>query len=82
MYFRTLQNPRVGVVCTHNPKNKEFVLSSDVEEPIIVVNAGTQIAALDDDYKVLSQDGEVIHPHGHFFRTVTTIDPYHIILDM
>ena len=80
--IKKLTTARAGVVCQHIPRKKQFILNPDEKEPIVFVKAGTEVIELPLDYTVLSQDGEVIAPEQRFYRTVSTIDPYHIILDM
>lgn len=80
-YTKTLDTPKAGVRCYHQPGKRKYVVDPEVGEPIIVVKAGTEVVLLDDD-QVVSKDGEAVVPTYRFYRTVGTIDPYHIIFDM
>ena len=81
-YTKMLDEPRAGVRCIHRHGRREYVLAPEAGEPIIVARAGAWVVLLDDKDKVLTREGEVIKATYRFYRTVETIDPYHIVFDM
>lgn len=77
-----LRSRRAGVRCSRGYRSKKFVIDPEEDQPIVLVKEGCLITPLEDGEIVVTKDGEEVHPTGRFFRTVETIDPYHIILDM
>lgn len=82
--MRVLDIPRVGVRVERRRRGgRTFILSPESEDKALVVaRAGTRIVRLEPEELVLSQDGEVIPATGAFYRTVDTIDPYHVVFDI
>lgn len=80
-YTKILDAPKAGVRCRHQTGKRKYVVDPEDESPIIIAKAGTEVVALDDD-QVATKDGETVTPSLRFYRTVGTIDPYHIVFDM
>ena len=77
--YEVLQKPWAGAKAKR--VRKKYILQEGIEN-LFVVKAGTRIYRLEDDIKVVTEDGEELHPTGRFYRTCETIDPFHAILDI
>lgn len=80
-YTKVLDTPKAGVRCNHQSWARKYVIDPEEGNPIVIAKAGTEVVALDDD-QVVTKDGEIVAPSSRFYRTVGTIDPYHIVFDM
>jgi hypothetical protein len=74
VFGRTL----VGVLCKRTPGKKKYVIA----DQIIAVKADTEFISIDDPNLVVDADGNPVQPSERYWRTATTIDPYHIIVDL
>jgi hypothetical protein len=73
VFGRTL----VGVVFKRIPGKKKYM----VTDRIIVLKADTKFIKIDSNL-VADTDGNQIPPTEGYWRTASTIDPYHVIVDM
>jgi len=80
-YTKMIDAPKAGVRCRRQPGRRKYVIVPEEGEPIIFARAGTEVMLLDDD-QVVTKAGEPVTPTERFYRTVGTIDPYHIVFDM
>lgn len=75
---RVFGRPIAGVVCKRNPGRKKFVVTDE----ILIVKADTEFVEIKNPELVVDADGVPVKPNGRFWRTASTIDPYHVIVDM
>lgn len=80
LLLRTLESPRVAVKVRR--KGNAFIVDPEIEEPVIVVRAGTKMIPLEKNERVVDPDGNEVSATGRFYRSVETIDPFHLIFDM
>ena len=73
-----LRHPHAAVKC-QKVRNKYVV--SDDKDALCVVKGCIEVVPID-DAKVVFSDGSECHPMGRFYRIVSTIDPWHFILDI
>ena len=74
--------PVFAVQVKQNPKNKKaFVLIPPEEKPFCIVKADTEFIRFEDDWEIVTQSGEKVHPSGRFYITAHTISPYHLVTD-
>ena len=74
---RVFGRPVAGVVCKRHPGKKRYVVTNE----ILVLKADTEFFKIDPNL-VVDADGITVKPDGQFWRTASTIDPYHVIVDM
>ena len=74
---RVFGRPVAGVVCKRHPGKKRYVVTNE----ILVLKADTEFVGIDPNL-VVDADGIPVKPDGRFWRTASTIDPYHVIVDM
>lgn len=67
-----------GVKCKRLPGKRKYVV---LPGEIMVVKADTEFVEIDPKL-VVDTDGNPIKPSERLWRTVSTIDPYHVIVDM
>ena len=80
LMVRALESPHAAVkVCR---KGNNFIVDPEIKEPVIVVKAGTKIVPLCSHERVVDIDGNLIPATGRFYRSVETIDPFHLIFDI
>lgn len=78
--IRTLNRDRVGVRCRH--VKDRFIVNPEPDEPVCLVKAGTQLRRLECGETVETEHGEQLPATGQYWVTATTIDPYHLMLDL
>lgn len=74
---RVFGRPVAGVVCKRHPGKKRYVVTDE----ILVLKADTEFVEIDPKL-VVDADGIPVTPTGRYWRTASTIDPYHVIVDM
>ena len=77
MLTRVFGRPVVGVVCKRHPGKKRYVVTNE----ILMLKADTEFVEIDPEL-VVDTDGIPVTPMGRYWRTTSTIDPYHVITDM
>ena len=80
LLLRTLESPHAAVKVRR--KGHAFIVDPEIEEPVIVVKAGTKMIPLDTNERVVDPDGNEVPATGRFYRSAETIDPFHLIFDM
>lgn len=75
---RVFGRPVAGVKCKRLPGKRKYVV---LPGEITVVKADTEFVEIDPEL-VVDADGNPVKPSGRFWRTASTIDPYHVITDM
>lgn len=75
---RVFGRPVAGVKCKRQPGKRKYVV---LPGEIMVVKADTEFVEIDPKL-VVDTDGNPIKPSERFWRTTSTIDPYHVIVDM
>lgn len=75
---RVFGHALLGVVCKRNPGKKKYVITKEV----LMVKADTEFVELKNPEWVVDADGNPIMPAERYWVSASTIDPYHIIVDM
>lgn len=75
---RVFGRPVAGVVCKRLPGKRKYVV---LPGEITVVKADTEFVEIDPNL-VVDADGIPVTPTERYWRTASTIDPYHVIVDM
>jgi hypothetical protein len=75
---RVFGRPVAGVVCKRHPGKKRYVV---MPGEITIVKADTEFVEIDPKL-VVDADGIPVTPTERYWRTASTIDPYHVIVDM
>ena len=74
---RVFGRPVAGVVCKRRPGKKRYVVTNE----ILMLKADTEFVEIDPEL-VVDADGNPVKPSGRFWKTTSTIDPYHVVADM
>lgn len=80
LLLRTLESPHATVKVRRD--GNAFIVDPKIEEPVIVVKAGTKTIPLDTNERVVDPDGNEVPATGRFYRSTETIDPFHLIFGM
>lgn len=75
---RVFGRPVAGVKCKRQPGKRKYVV---LPGEIMIIKADTEFVEIDPKL-VVDTDGNPIKPSERFWRTTSTIDPYHVIVDM
>ena len=67
-----------GVLCKRNPGRRKYTVTNE----IVFMKADTEFIEIENSDLVVDLDGNPVKPDGRFWRTASTIDPYHVIVDM
>lgn len=79
MFSYPINKTRVAVQVERIGRTRSFRV---IPDSICMINQGTLVANLPDDWKIVNEDGKEIKPAGRFLISTETIDPYHLVVDM
>jgi len=75
-----LKQPYAGVVCTR--RKNMYIVKENSPEFVILVKSETQVVPLAENEVVVTETGEKLLPSDGYFRTTSTTDPHHVVLDI